>query len=94
MGANESSDGDPQLPLAPGDIACLRAKKGRLNTVLRAQARAAGATYVDTYTPSRGRDACSPEGIRWIEPLMPSSPAASVRPRQQKPRADAFVGTS
>ncbi|WP_143670099.1 hypothetical protein [Streptomyces sp. Ag109_G2-15] len=90
MGATESSDGDRQLPFAPGDIACLRAKEGRLNTALRAQARAAGATY----TPSRGRDACSPEGTRWIEPLMPSSPAASLHPRQQKPRAGAFVGTS
>jgi hypothetical protein len=37
--------------------------------MLRQRARAAGAVYVDTYTPSLGHDACSGPARRWIEPL-------------------------
>lgn len=69
-----------ELPLAPGDATYLHDKGKQLNTVLRGQAEAAGATYVDTYSPSVGHDACSAQKTRWIEPLRPSSPAAAVHP--------------
>ncbi|MEU9339964.1 SGNH/GDSL hydrolase family protein [Streptomyces sp. NPDC048278] len=68
------------MGLAPGDVAFLRQKERRLNDVLRDRARAAGATYVDTYTPSAGRDACADADVRWIEPLVPAAPAAPVHP--------------
>ena len=48
--------------------------------MLGAEAAAAGAVYVDTYTPSTGRDACAPPVQRWVEPLVPLSPAAPVHP--------------
>ncbi|MDX2549108.1 SGNH/GDSL hydrolase family protein [Streptomyces sp. WI04-05B] len=58
-----------ELPLAPGDATYLHDKGKQLNTMLREQAEAAGATYVDTYSPSVGHDACS-EKTRWTEPFL------------------------
>jgi lysophospholipase L1-like esterase len=75
------------LPLAPGDIAYLREREHQLNNVLRQQARTAGATYVDTYTESRKHSACSARDTRWVEPLIPSSPAAPVHPNARGQRA-------
>jgi lysophospholipase L1-like esterase len=74
------------LPLAPGDVTFLRQKQQELNTMLSDRARAAGGTYVDTFTPSSGHDACSPANTRWIEPLRPSSPAAVVHPNEHGER--------
>ncbi|MFJ8494412.1 SGNH/GDSL hydrolase family protein [Streptomyces sp. NPDC094038] len=71
------------MGLAPGDVAFLRQKEQRLNDVLRDRARAAGATYVDTYTPSAGRDACADADVRWIEPLVPTAAAAPVHPNER-----------
>ncbi|MGW2523432.1 SGNH/GDSL hydrolase family protein [Streptomyces sp. NPDC001617] len=81
------------MGLAPGDVAYLHEKEQQLNTMLRARAEAAGAGYVDTYTPSVGRDACSARTTRWVEPLVPLSPAASVHPneRGEKGMADAVL---
>jgi lysophospholipase L1-like esterase len=72
-----------QMPLAPGDVTFLHQKEQQLNTMLSETAKAAGATYVDTFTPSIGHDACAPADTRWIEPLKPSSPAAVVHPNQR-----------
>ncbi|MEV4031505.1 SGNH/GDSL hydrolase family protein [Streptomyces umbrinus] len=82
-----------ELPLAPGDATYLHDKGKQLNTMLRGQAEAAGATYVDTYSPSVGHDACSAEKTRWIEPLQPSSPAAAAHPNAhgEKGMADAVL---
>jgi lysophospholipase L1-like esterase len=70
----------PTLPFGWGDVAYLRAKHQELNAMLAAQASAAGATYVDTYTPSAGRDACASPLRRWVEPLVPATAAAPVHP--------------
>jgi hypothetical protein len=48
--------------------------------MLRQRAQAAGATYVDTCTPSAGHDACSGPARRWIEPLIQASSAAPLHP--------------
>ncbi|MGW3442627.1 SGNH/GDSL hydrolase family protein [Streptomyces sp. NPDC001076] len=74
------------LGLAPGDVSYLRAKERQLNAALRERAGAAGAGYVDTYTPSRGRDACADPAARWIEPLVPAAPAAPVHPNERGER--------
>ncbi len=70
----------PVLPIAPGDVRYLRDTEKRLNAMLATQAAAAGATYVDTYGPSIGRDACQLPGVRWVEPLVPVGLAAPVHP--------------
>jgi lysophospholipase L1-like esterase len=70
----------PVMPIAPADVPYLRDIEKELNAMLATQAAAAGATYVDTYTPSIGHDACQLPGNRWVEPAVPLSPAAPVHP--------------
>ena len=72
--------------LAPGDVSFLREKERQLNAMLRDRAKAAGAGYVDTYTPSVGRDACADEDVRWVEPLIPSASAAPMHPNERGER--------
>src|SRR5581483_5575696 len=69
-----------QLPFAPGDVPYLRAKEKELNAMLAQQAAANTTTFIDAYTPSIGHDACQPPCRRWVEPLVPASPAAPVHP--------------
>ncbi|WP_326574397.1 SGNH/GDSL hydrolase family protein [Streptomyces sp. NBC_00481] len=90
---SDGGDCGRELGLAPGDLAFVRSKERELNTMLRRRAEAAGARYVDTYGASEGHDACSAEGTRWIEPLVPRSPAASVHPNERGERgmADAVL---
>ncbi|UUU29051.1 SGNH/GDSL hydrolase family protein [Streptomyces sp. CA-210063] len=90
---SDGGDCGRELSLAPGDVSFVRAKERELNTMLRQRAEAAGARYVDTYGPSEGHDACSAEDTRWIEPLLPRSPAASVHPNERGERgmADAVL---
>ncbi|AEA25534.1 SGNH/GDSL hydrolase family protein [Pseudonocardia benzenivorans] len=84
----------PVVPFSPGDVAYLRGVEKELNAMLAAQAAAAGADYVDTYTPGVGHDMCAPQGTRWIEGLVPTSPAAPVHPNAAGMRgmADAVLG--
>ncbi len=70
----------PVMPFTPGDAPYLRDKEKELNTMLAAQAAAAGVSSVDVYGPSLGHDACQLPGIRWVEPVVPLSPAAPVHP--------------
>lgn len=72
-----------ELVLAAKDVTYLHAKEQQLNAMLRERAEAAGAEYVDTYTPSIGHDACSAEKTRWVEPLIPGSRAVSAHPNQR-----------
>jgi lysophospholipase L1-like esterase len=70
----------PQVPLAFSDVPYLRSKEKELNAMVAAQAAANGATAVDDYTASIGRDACKGSGTRWVEPLVPGNPAAPFHP--------------
>jgi len=70
----------PSMPIAFNDVGYLRAKEKELNAMLAAQAAAHGATFVDTYTPSIGRDVCASSGTRWVEPIIPGNTAAPVHP--------------
>lgn len=81
----------PVMPLTPADAIYLRAKEQELNAMLAAQAAAAGATYVDVYGPSAGHDACQLPGSRWVEPVVPLSPAAPVHPNGPGMRGTAAV---
>ncbi|MFI9273735.1 SGNH/GDSL hydrolase family protein [Kitasatospora sp. NPDC052896] len=64
----------------PADLGYLAAKEQRLNGVLRDEARAAGATFVDTYTPSTGHDMCAGQAERWVEPPFPAAGRAPLHP--------------
>jgi hypothetical protein len=70
----------PVQPFLPEDVVYMRAKTKELNQMLRTVATNNGATYVDTYTPSIGHDMCSLPTVRWIEGLVPTTPAAPVHP--------------
>ena len=70
----------PLLPFAFGDVTWLRDKEKELNAMLASTAVAGGAAYVDTYGPSGGHSACALPGHRWVEPVVPLSPAAPVHP--------------
>jgi len=81
------------LGITSVDVTFLNNEEVALNSMLRQRAEAAGAVYVDTYTPSSGHDACSDPATRWIEPLKPTSPAAVMHPnaRGQQAMADAVT---
>ena len=81
----------PVMPIAPGDVPYLRDKEKELNAMLAGRAAAAGGTYVDVYGPSVGHDACQLPGTRWVEPVVPLSPAAPVHPNALGMRAMAAV---
>jgi lysophospholipase L1-like esterase len=70
----------PRVPITSGDIAYLRGVEVSLNDMLAADAAAAGATFVDTYTPTLGHDFCQPESVRDVEGLIPGSLALPFHP--------------
>ena len=81
----------PVMPFSPADVPYLRQKHKELNAMLATEAAAAGATYVDLYGPSVGHDACQLPGTRWVEPLVPLSPAAAYHPNALGMRGTADV---
>jgi hypothetical protein len=76
----ESGSCFPQMPYTPTDVTYLRGVNKRLNTMLAGQAASHGAYFVDVYTPSIGHDACKDRATRWVEPIVPTNPAAPVHP--------------
>jgi lysophospholipase L1-like esterase len=76
-----------EVPFAADDFRYLRDTATALNTMLARRAERGGATYVDTYAPTVGHDMCRPAGVRWIEHLAPSDPAAAAHPTARGERA-------
>jgi lysophospholipase L1-like esterase len=77
----------PDVPLAHGDVPYLRATEVALNRTLARAAAANGATFVDTYRATVGHDACQRPGVRWIEGLVPASPAFPFHPNRRGQQA-------
>ena len=73
----------PMVPLALGDLAYLRGLEITLNQMLASVAAANGATFVDTYQPTIGHDACTSAGVKDVEGLIPSSPAYPFHPNRR-----------
>lgn len=70
----------PQMPIGWGDVPYLRQTELGLNSMLKTQAAANGATLVDWYSASLGHDACKSLSNRWVEPLIPGELAAPIHP--------------
>jgi len=70
----------PEVTVARGDLPYLRGVETGLNAMLATQAARAGVTFVNTYTPSIGHDACQRAGVKWIEGLIPTSQAYPMHP--------------
>jgi hypothetical protein len=79
----------PQLTLTTGDVAYLNALELSLNAMLKREAAAHGAMFVDTFAASVGHDACQAVGTRWIEPIVPGTDAFPVHPNAKGEAADA-----
>jgi len=70
----------PEVPIARGDVPYLRGVETKLDAMLAAEAAANDATFVDTYAPSIGHDACRHAGVKWIEGLIPTSLGVPFHP--------------
>jgi lysophospholipase L1-like esterase len=81
----------PRVPITGGDIGYLRGLEIKLNAMLAATAKTAGATFVDTYTPTIGHDFCRPESVRDVEGLIPGSLALPFHPNA---RGQAAIATA
>ena len=79
---NSGSGCWPLVPIAFGDVPYLRGVEKALNSMLATEAAANNATFVDTYTASIGHDVCQAPGTKWVEGLIPTSPAAPFHPNQ------------
>lgn len=77
----------PAVPFAAGDFPYLRDTEKQLNAMLEIEALLGGAEYVDTYRPTVGHDMCKAPADRWIEPLVPASPAAPAHPNAEGEQA-------
>jgi GDSL-like Lipase/Acylhydrolase family len=79
------------IPWTTGDLRWFHyGVQVRGNAILAHEAQANRATYVDTFGPSRGHNACEPVGTRWIEPLFGSLTGVPVHPNALGEEHDAF----
>ena len=70
----------PTLPVAEGDVPYVRGIQRTLNRAVRRAAERTGTRYVNFNEVSRGHDACKPIGVRWIEPVLPTTNPVVVHP--------------
>ena len=70
----------PTMPLTSGDVSYLNGIEKDLNAMLKSEASAHGATFVDTFTQSIGHDACKSSSVRWVNPIIASGGGISVHP--------------
>jgi lysophospholipase L1-like esterase len=69
------------LPFADGDYAWLNSIEEALDAALSGAVATDGASsYVDTFTPSLGHDACAPDGAAWINGKDTKLYAAAYHP--------------
>ncbi|MGH3752996.1 MAG: SGNH/GDSL hydrolase family protein [Pseudonocardiaceae bacterium] len=67
-------------PISRGDVPYLDSLQRQLTAGLAEQAGTYGAAFVDSYAASLGHDVCQPPGVRWVEGVVPTSPASPVHP--------------
>ena len=70
----------PVVPISKGDVPYLDNVQQQLNGMLGTQAELAGATFVNAYDISLGRDVCAAPWKKWVEGIIPTSPAFPVHP--------------
>jgi hypothetical protein len=70
----------PDLPFRVGDLDFLRGVETKLNAALAGAAAGAGDHYVDMAAPSQDHSACSDEGTRWVEGVLPSTGSYPLHP--------------
>jgi GDSL-like Lipase/Acylhydrolase family len=79
------------IPWTTGDLRWFNIDvQRRGNATLAREALKNNATYVDTFTPSIGHNACEAVGTRWIEPLFGSLTGVAVHPNALGQKHDAI----
>jgi hypothetical protein len=68
------------IPWTTGDLKWFREVTVRINAAFSRWAHANDATFIDTFTPSKGHNACEALGTRWIEPLIGSLTGVPLHP--------------
>jgi GDSL-like lipase/acylhydrolase family protein len=80
----------PTFPWRGRDLKWFRNVTKLGDSLIKAGAKANGASFVDTFKPSEGHNACEPVGTRWIEPLIESLTGVPVHPNALGEENDAF----
>lgn len=75
------------MPIAPGDVPYVNGIEQTLNAVVEQAALDNGATFVDMWAPSAGRDACQLPWVRWVEPAIGSVNFVPIHPNAAGERA-------
>ena len=70
----------PVIPIARGDVPYLDGVQQQFTAMLADQASNHSALFVDSYAGSLGHDACQLPGVKWVEGIATTSPAAPVHP--------------
>ncbi|WP_197523523.1 SGNH/GDSL hydrolase family protein [Actinokineospora pegani] len=78
--ADCAPDNPNNAVFAEGDLPYLAGKEAALAALLGETAAANGADFVDIHSASKGHEACTAEGTRWIEGLVDVQGAAPVHP--------------
>jgi hypothetical protein len=79
------------IPWTTGDLTWFRNRVQIAGaTSMRKEANRNGATFVPTFPPSIGHDACQEPGVRWIEPLFGSLTGVAVHPNAMGEEQDAI----
>lgn len=79
----------PFIPLTRTDLGYINGVEKKLDRMLANSAAANRATFVNTFTPSIGHDACQLPTVRYVEPLFPGQDAYPVHPNR---RGEAELG--
>ncbi|HKN96015.1 MAG TPA: SGNH/GDSL hydrolase family protein [Pseudonocardiaceae bacterium] len=69
----------PVVPVSAGDVPYLDGVEHKLNAMLGTEAAAAGDEFVNPGNTT-GHDVCQPESRKWVEGIVPTSPAFPVHP--------------
>lgn len=77
----------PLVPISRGDVPYLDGIQQQFTKMLATQAEDNGAVFVDAYAASLGRDTCQPPLVKWVEGIIPTSPAYPVHPNARGMRA-------
>jgi lysophospholipase L1-like esterase len=70
----------PLVPVSPDDLSYLNGLIVQINAMIKTQAAANDAEFVDTYADSVGHDVCTAPGTRWFEGLIPTMLAYPLHP--------------
>lgn len=75
------------MPIASGDVPYVNGIEQALNAAVKRAALDNGATFVDMWAASAGRDACQRPSVRWVEPALLGTNYVPVHPNAAGERA-------